>query len=217
MTTEHVYTTMDVHGNPIKGVPTPTQGTDAVNKDYVDSRAHRFWVSEAPPASPDEGDAWYSTLTGRTYIWYDSFWVEFGAASVTPIGPTGPTGSTGPTGPAGATGPTGPTGVSTRTETFGGIEVAEAKLYNGRLPLAPSASVTAIIIMADTAPTGDLTLQLKKNGSNWGSPVTLASGSNSVTSTQTLPFLGGDYAQISFTAVGSPAAGDVTVTLVIQA
>ena len=51
------------------------------------------WVSSAPssgasltvsataPSSPSEGDMWFESDTGRTYVYYDSAWVEIGAIS----------------------------------------------------------------------------------------------------------------------------------------
>lgn len=38
-------------------------------------------VSDSAPASPSADDLWYNSLTGRTYIYYDSFWVEVGNSS----------------------------------------------------------------------------------------------------------------------------------------
>jgi hypothetical protein len=51
-----------------------------------------------PPASPQEGDAWYDSASGNLYVYYDSYWVEAASAN---DGPTGNTGATGPTGPQG--------------------------------------------------------------------------------------------------------------------
>jgi hypothetical protein len=68
------------------------------------SEAGSAEVSATPPSSPTEGDLWYNSETGQSFIYYDSFWVE----NVSGIaGPQGPTGATGPTGSTGATGPTG--------------------------------------------------------------------------------------------------------------
>jgi len=66
-------------------------------------------TSDTPPASPSAGDLWYESDTGKTFIYYDSFWVEISGA-VGPVGPAGPTGATGLTGETGATGATGATG-----------------------------------------------------------------------------------------------------------
>ena len=58
-------------------------------------------VNVTPPASPVQGQAWYNSEDGLTYIYYDSSWIEFGNSLA---GPTGPTGLTGPTGPTGSGG-----------------------------------------------------------------------------------------------------------------
>ena len=69
--------------------------------------------SSAPPTNASPGQSWFNSSTGKVYVYYDSYWVEVGAAPIGATGPTGPQGS-GPTGPTGAastvTGPTGPTG-----------------------------------------------------------------------------------------------------------
>jgi hypothetical protein len=69
-------------------------------------------ASTNPPNDPDIGEAWFNTANGKTYIYYDNFWVEASSADIGPTGPTGPTGpvSTQPSTVPGPTGPTGPTG-----------------------------------------------------------------------------------------------------------
>lgn len=44
-------------------------------------------VSATPPTSPTpvEGDVWYNSTTTRTYVYYDSYWVE-SAAPVASVG-----------------------------------------------------------------------------------------------------------------------------------
>jgi hypothetical protein len=42
-------------------------------------------VSETPPASPTTGDLWFESDTTRTYVYYDSFWVEVGGLAPTAI------------------------------------------------------------------------------------------------------------------------------------
>jgi hypothetical protein len=69
-----------------------------------------------PPASPQEGDAWYDSASGNLYVYYDSYWVEAASAN---DGPTGNTGATGAVGATGATGPTGLTGVTGPTGATG--------------------------------------------------------------------------------------------------
>jgi hypothetical protein len=61
-----------------------------------------YEVNEGYPADPVEGDVWFNSTSGKTYIYFQSFWVEITGHKVGPTGPTGP-GSTvvGPTGPVG--------------------------------------------------------------------------------------------------------------------
>ena len=49
-------------------------------------------VSATPPSSPTEGDLWYNSETGQSFIYYDSFWVENVSGIAGPVGPTGATG-----------------------------------------------------------------------------------------------------------------------------
>ncbi len=42
-------------------------------------------VSETPPASPTQGDLWFESDTTRTYVYYDSFWIEVGGLAPTAI------------------------------------------------------------------------------------------------------------------------------------
>jgi hypothetical protein len=82
--------------------------------------------ADTPPESADEGDAWFNSVTGQIFIYYDNYWVESASSNIGPAGPAvtgptgpagadstvpGPTGSTGPTGPQGNTGPTGAQGL----------------------------------------------------------------------------------------------------------
>jgi hypothetical protein len=64
------------------------------------SKATFSVVATTPPANPVEGQAWYNSDDGLTYIYYDSSWIEFGNSQAGPVGPTGPAG------PAGASGGT---------------------------------------------------------------------------------------------------------------
>ena len=51
-------------------------------------------VSDTPPASPSEGDLWFESDTTRTYVYYDSFWIEVGStgagATTSDTAPTNP-------------------------------------------------------------------------------------------------------------------------------
>jgi hypothetical protein len=71
--------------------------------------------ASTPPASPQEGDAWYDSATANLYVYYDGYWVEASSPNDGPTGTTGPTGATG----AGTTGATGQTGAAGNTGATG--------------------------------------------------------------------------------------------------
>jgi hypothetical protein len=39
-------------------------------------------VSETAPEDAEEGDLWFNSVDGSTYIYYDSFWVELVTNSI---------------------------------------------------------------------------------------------------------------------------------------
>lgn len=93
------------------GGPTgPTGPTGATGQDGA------LLTQVTQPVGPTPGTTWFNSETGKTYVYYDSYWVQLDSAG--PMGPTGATGPTGPevTGPTGpastVTGPTGPTGAT---------------------------------------------------------------------------------------------------------
>jgi hypothetical protein len=47
-------------------------------------------ISDTPPASPATGQLWYESDSGKTFIYYDSFWVEVGGGIAGATGATGP-------------------------------------------------------------------------------------------------------------------------------
>ena len=74
-------------------VATPTSNTHATTKLYVDDLiagigvgGGSLTVSDTAPASPSEGDLWYDSTDGSTYVFYDSFWVEATSAYAGPTG-----------------------------------------------------------------------------------------------------------------------------------
>ena len=69
-------------------VATPTANDHAATKQYVDENAGggSLTIGDTPPASPSEGDLWYNSLEGSTYVYYDSFWVESTSAYAGPTG-----------------------------------------------------------------------------------------------------------------------------------
>lgn len=57
-----------------------------------------FFVGETPPVGANVGDIWYNNATtgdeaGRSFIYYDGYWVELNPGL---LGPKGETGATGP-------------------------------------------------------------------------------------------------------------------------
>jgi hypothetical protein len=86
-------------------------------------------ADSTPPSNPTVGKLWYDSVTGRTYIYFDSNWVD--------TNPSIP-GQTGATGPQGATGAVGATG-----ET--GLGFAIAKTYTSVANLTADTSPTGIV------------------------------------------------------------------------
>lgn len=41
----------------------------------------KLTTSDTPPSGPSAGDLWYESDTGKTFIYYDSYWVEIGHGS----------------------------------------------------------------------------------------------------------------------------------------
>ena len=77
-------------------------------------------ISDTPPSSPQQGQLWYESDTGKTFVYYDSFWIEL-------------VGSAGPQGPAGPTGPAGPVSDTIYTITDG--DAFEVDPSNGTIQL----------------------------------------------------------------------------------
>ena len=46
--------------------------------------------SDIPPANATTSTLWYDTVTGRTYIYYENYWVDTSPAMEGPTGPSGP-------------------------------------------------------------------------------------------------------------------------------
>ena len=107
-------------------------------------------ISDTTPSTPVAGQIWFESDTGKTFIYYDSQWVEVGTQPLGPSGPTGPTGPTGITGATGAgvtgdTGPTGPTGLTGPTGVTGATGLTGATGIGATGPTGPT---------GDTGPTG---------------------------------------------------------------
>jgi hypothetical protein len=77
-------------------------GTTAWNSlDYAAGSASVV-VSETAPEEIELGSIWFNSSEGRSYIYYDGFFVELTPSIRGPIGPTGPAGPAGEDGPAGS-------------------------------------------------------------------------------------------------------------------
>ena len=73
--------------------PTGPTGPDSIIPGPTGPQGKFAYTSETAPEGASNGDAWFNPTDGSAYIWYDSYWIEVGAA---PLGPTGPTGPAGP-------------------------------------------------------------------------------------------------------------------------
>lgn len=58
-------------------VATPTLGSHATTKDYVDIAvgSPSVPVDSLPPISPSNGNLWYDTVTERLHVYYNSEWL----------------------------------------------------------------------------------------------------------------------------------------------
>lgn len=114
-------------------------------------------ISDTAPSAPVAGQIWFESDTGKTFIYYDSQWVEVGTQ---PLGPSGPTGATGPVGPTGATGATG-VGATGATGLTGATGATGPSGTNGTIgvdgvtgPTGPTGVTGATGATGDTGPTG---------------------------------------------------------------
>jgi len=151
-----------------------------------------------------------------------------GAGATGAIGATGPTGATGAVGATGATGLTGATGPGNAADlsivAFGKDTTRSASSY-GDFPFGVRlqrnvtfTSVTFRVAVADAS--GDLVVELRKNGSQVsGTPTTIAAANQVAggTSTGSWSFSAGDILTVYITAVGTtPGKGliaDITGTV----
>ena len=64
-------------------VATPTLGTHAATKAYVDSVIGGMEVGATAPSTPDNGDLWFDTLTERVNVYYSGSWITIAAVQDT--------------------------------------------------------------------------------------------------------------------------------------
>lgn len=74
----------------------------------------QHFISDTKPLNANEGDTWFHSTTGATYIYYvdvdSEQWIQMGEGLVGPVGPQGLTGPQGDPGPQGDQGDPGPQG-----------------------------------------------------------------------------------------------------------
>jgi hypothetical protein len=83
------------------------------------------------------GQIWYESDTGKTFVYYDSFWIEL-------------VGSTGAQGPTGATGPTGAEGGTTTLTTKGDL-LTRSESAVARLPVGATNGHVLTVDSAETS------------------------------------------------------------------
>jgi hypothetical protein len=128
-----------------------------------------FQPGVTPPTNPLTGQVWYNTTTGRAYIYYDSFWVEFSP------GFTGQQGPQGPAGPAGADGADGssmlPVEITANTNIIAGSRyfVSSSSELTLTLPASPVLNDEIQILDASgNASTYNITVARNGNKINGG-------------------------------------------------
>jgi hypothetical protein len=111
-------------------------------------------VSETPPTGASEGDQWYDSTTGQSFIYYDNYWVELNNSLP---GPQGQAGSTGPAGPSGVIAVTAPiTNSGTSTSAIIGINQASLSIFQSQV-INLSSSFAAKADLAGATFTGLIT------------------------------------------------------------
>jgi hypothetical protein len=82
--------TLTTNGTPTEALPNGAIAIDTTNNVFY-YRSNDTWnqvtadggnasltVSDTPPLGPESGDLWFESDTGKTFVYYDSFWVEVG-------------------------------------------------------------------------------------------------------------------------------------------
>lgn len=100
--------------------------------EIVASRPPMRTASDTPPASPIPSDEWFNSLTGRTYIWYDNYWVEQNTNSVV--------GASGLNGVASASAPL------VYNSTNNNISVSSNPAFTGRIRMTGTSSDTSGVL-----------------------------------------------------------------------
>lgn len=107
---------------------------------YVGSSGGGLTVSTTAPVSPTEGDMWFDSDTAKTYVYYDSYWVE--------VGNVGGTATVLVSGTA-------PSSPSVGTLWFDSDTAQTFAYYDSQWIEVGASGMTAIV--SDTAPTSPIT------------------------------------------------------------
>ena len=72
---------LDMTSKKITELANPTASTDATNKTYVDTEISSATASlthsgTSAPSGPSEGDRWFDTDDGRTYVYHNNQWID---------------------------------------------------------------------------------------------------------------------------------------------
>jgi hypothetical protein len=87
-------------------------------------------VSETAPTGASEGDQWYDSTTGESFIYYDNYWVELNNSLPGPQGVAGPQGEKGDKGDRGFTGAAGINGTNGTDGPPGVVAATAPIIYN---------------------------------------------------------------------------------------
>lgn len=115
-------------------------------------------VADTPPASPIVGDEWFNSLTGKTYTWFDSYWIEVNTNSVV--------GASGLNGVASASAPL------VYNSTNNNISVQTDPSFAGKIT-----STNEVSIERSTADPWSVGFNVKKRGTSAGANNAVLNGS----------------------------------------
>lgn len=139
-------------------------------------------ISDTVPLSPSVGDLWYESDTGKTFVYYDSFWVEVG-------------GDGGPAGPQGATGATGASGtipnIGLKSSEYYGCQLTSTtnftmvanRTYYMPFYLSEATTFDRIAIRTGSNFSGTATVRLGVYNNSGGIPTTVAFDAGTVSAT----------------------------------
>jgi len=153
-------------------------------------------VSTNAPPVPKDGDVWFNSALGETFVYYDdgntSQWVQ--------LNPSGQQGPAGPTGPAGANGEVARTELDAYLQVANSTSFASSSQLNAYLQVANATTLTSFDVIT-TAPSGNGSLvYTSANGSFTFTPADATQGGGGG---------GGASVTISDASPGSPSAGDL--------